>query len=31
MKELIKSELVAFLMLVLIYSVFCLVDVKEKV
>ncbi len=31
MKELLKSELVVFLMSVLIYSVFCLVDVKMKV
>ncbi len=30
-KELIKSELVVFLMSVYIYCVFCLVDVKEKV
>jgi hypothetical protein len=30
-KELVKSELVVFLMSVLIYSVFCLVDVNEKV
>ncbi len=30
-EELIKGELVVCLMLVLMYSVFCLVDVKEKV
>ncbi len=30
-KELLKSELVVILMSVLIYSVFCVVDVKVKV